>query len=110
MANDKYTTAQLKATKTTTKKRVALGLFTMPDNAMILEDIQAYVQHWFKLLCVDVALLRQDLRTTIDRVTGAKDHISELEGCVATLKAEIVHLSTTSWTLEHQAEEAENHI
>ena len=56
----------------------------------------------------EVILLRQDLRNTVDRVTEAEGHISELEDSVQNLTKTLPQVSAMAKTLEVCTEDAEN--
>ena len=56
---------------------------------------------------VEVALVRQDLRNAVDRVTEVEGRVSELEDTVKELQSTVLRLSSKSSELEFRAEDAE---
>ena len=57
---------------------------------------------------MEVALVRQDLRNAVDRVTEAEGRVSELEDTVKELRSTVSRLSSKTSELEFRAEDAEN--
>ena len=57
---------------------------------------------------MEVALVRQDLRNMVDRVTEAEGRVSELEDTVKELHSTVLRLSSKTSELEFRAEDYEN--
>ena len=81
------------------------------DNQILqaIGDLRSSVEGKIDELKVDLSLIRQDLRQTVERVTEAESCISDLEDTQKTHRTDIARLLRTDKQLELGAEDAEGH-